>query len=61
MLKNGSEWMDQCANFEHVTYLPEDLVEHLLIKHGFNILEKKYFLDDHSIFYAVIKQFPILN
>ena len=55
MVQNG--WIN-ALNFEHVTYLPEDLVEHLLIKHGFNILEKKYFLDDHSIFYCCNKTVP---
>lgn len=45
-------------NFEHVTYLPEDLVDHLLHKHGFSVVEKKYFLDDHSIFYCCNKTSP---
>ncbi len=42
-------------NFEHVTYLPEDLIEYLLKKNGFKILNQKYFLEDHSIFYACRK------
>jgi len=45
-------------NFEHVTYLPEDLVEYLLLKYGFHVLEKQYFLDDHSIFYCCGKKTP---
>ena len=45
-------------NFEHVTYLPEDLVEYLLLKYGFRVLEKQYFLEDHSIFYCCEKQTP---
>ena len=45
-------------NFEHVTYLPEDLVEHLLLKHGFTVEEKQYYLDDHSIFYYCKKSSP---
>ena len=42
-------------NFEHVTYLPEDLVEHILALNGFRIIEKKYYLEDHSIFFACQK------
>ena len=45
-------------NFEHVTYLPEDLVEHLLLWYGFSIEEKQYYLEDHSIFYYCKKSPP---
>lgn len=55
MVQKG--WIN-ALNFEHVTFLPEDLVEYLLIKHGFSILEKKYFLEDHSIFYCCQKVAP---
>ena len=41
-----------CINFEHTVFLTEPYVEYLLHQHGFRILEKEYFLDDHSIFYA---------
>lgn len=45
-------------NFEHVTYLPEDLIDYLLIREGFKVLEKQYYLDDHSIFYCCEKSKP---
>lgn len=41
-----------CLNFEHTVYLSEDYIEYLLENNGFEIKEKKYYLDDHSIFYA---------
>ncbi len=46
---------NNCINFEHTIYLTEPYVEFLLKKHGFEIIEKKYFLEDHSIFYAAVK------
>lgn len=55
MVQNG---YINALNFEHVTYLPEDLIEFLLIRHGFSIKEKKYFLKDHSIFYCCEKSTP---
>lgn len=39
-------------NFEHVTYLPEHLVDHILTINKFEVIEKEYYLEDHSIFYA---------
>lgn len=44
-----------CINFEHTVFLTEPYVEYLLHQHGFRILEKEYFLDDHSIFYACVR------
>ena len=41
-----------CINFEHTIFLTEPYVEYLLVKHGFNLAQKEYFKDDHSIFYA---------
>jgi len=41
-----------CINFEHTVFLTEPYIEHLLARHGFHLLKKEYFLDDHSIFYA---------
>ena len=41
-----------CINFEHTVLLTEAYVDYLLSRHGFQLLEKEYFLDDHSIFYA---------
>jgi len=44
-----------CINFEHTVFLTEPYVEYLLHQHGFRILEKEYFLDDHSVFYACVR------
>jgi len=44
-----------CINFEHTIFLTEPYIEYLLNKHGFRLENKEYFMDDHSIFYAAIK------
>jgi SAM-dependent methyltransferase len=44
-----------CLNFEHTVFLAEPYVEFLLAKHGFSLLAKEYFRDDHSIFYAAVR------
>lgn len=44
-----------CINFEHSVFITEPYIEHLLSKNGFKQIDKKYFKDDHSIFYAYIK------
>jgi len=44
-----------CINFEHSIFLTEPYVEYLLARHGFKILAKEYFMDDHSIFYSAIR------
>ncbi|QWD76405.1 class I SAM-dependent methyltransferase [Polynucleobacter sp. MWH-UH24A] len=46
---------NNCLNFEHTIFLTEPYVEYLLGKYGFELVEKKYFLDDHSIFYSYQK------
>jgi Methyltransferase domain/C-methyltransferase C-terminal domain len=46
---------NNCINFEHTLFLTEPYIEYLLAQHGFKILEKRYFLEDHSIFYAASK------
>ena len=46
-----------CINFEHTVFITEPYVEHLLSKHGFKQIDKKYFKNDHSIFYAYVKDF----
>jgi hypothetical protein len=48
-------------NFEHVTYLSEGLIEHILKINGFSVLDKNYFMDDHSIFYACQKTTEIMD
>ena len=42
-----------CINFEHTIFLTENHIDFLINKYGFKIIEKKYFLDDHSIFYCL--------
>ena len=44
-----------CINFEHTIFLTEPYVDYLLAKHGFKLLEKEYFMGDHSIFYAAVR------
>ena len=48
-----------CINFEHTVLITEPYVEHILSKHGFRKVDKKYFKDDHSIFYAYVKNFNV--
>jgi len=42
-------------NFEHTYFISEEYVEEILRKHFFRILDKRYFKDDHSIFYVAEK------
>ncbi len=42
-------------NFEHTVYLTEPYIDYLLSSYGFKILEKKFVMDGHSIFYATIR------
>jgi hypothetical protein len=44
-----------CINFEHTVFLTEPFIDYLLQSNGFSIEEKRYFLEDHSIFYATIR------
>lgn len=44
-----------CLNFEHTYYLTEDYIEAFLARAGFEIVDRRLFLDDHSIFYATRK------
>ena len=57
-IPNLSEWLlkkyTNCINFEHSIFLTEPYVDYLLAKHGFRIIEKSYYSDGHSIFYATI-------
>ena len=48
-----------CINFEHTVFITEPYVDHLLSKHGFKQVAKQYFKDDHSIFYAYVKDSSI--
>jgi hypothetical protein len=42
-------------NFEHTIFLTEPYIEYLLSKHHFRVIKKEYFKEDHSIFYACIR------
>jgi len=44
-----------CINFEHTIFLAEPYVEFLLAKHGFKLITKEYFMEDHSIFYSAVR------
>jgi 2-polyprenyl-3-methyl-5-hydroxy-6-metoxy-1,4-benzoquinol methylase len=44
-----------CLNFEHPQFLAEPFVDVILERQGFEIIEKKFFKEDHSIFYATKK------
>jgi len=48
-----------CLNFEHTIFLTEPYIEYLLAKNAFNLVQKKYFMDDHSIFYSAVKDSSI--
>jgi predicted SAM-dependent methyltransferase len=52
MLKNN---YTNCINFEHTIFLTEPYIEHILLKHKFEIVSKEYFKVDHSIFYCAKK------
>lgn len=45
-----------CVNFEHTFLLTEPYVEFLLGAHKFSVVEKKYFKNDHSIFYCARRE-----
>lgn len=45
-----------CINFEHTVFLTEPYIEYLLEKHGFRLVAKEYFMEDHSIFYAAVRE-----
>lgn len=42
-------------NFEHTYFLNEQFLKYFLEKSGFKIIEKEYFLEDHSIFICAKK------
>jgi SAM-dependent methyltransferase len=46
---------NNCINFEHTFLLSEPYIDHLLTNSGFGIINKQYFLEDHSIFYLAIR------
>lgn len=51
---------NNCINFEHTVLLTEPYIDYLLAFHGFRLVKREYFLDDHSIFYACIRDTSVL-
>jgi len=56
MEKMLKEKYTNCLNFEHTVFLTEPYIDFLLSQHGFEQIDKEYFKDDHSIFYAYAKR-----
>jgi hypothetical protein len=48
-----------CINFEHTMFLTEPYIEYLLARHGFKLVTKEYFMDDHSIFYSAVRDLNV--
>lgn len=48
-----SRFYTNCINFEHTVLLTDNYIDFLLSQYNFKILDKKFFKEDHSIFYAV--------
>lgn len=45
-----------CINFEHTFLLTEIYIDYFLKIMGFELIEKEYFKEDHSVFYAARKK-----
>lgn len=56
---NLKSWLKRkftnCINFEHTVFLTEPYIDYLLARYGFRTVEKKFIMDGHSIFYAVVR------
>tara|TARA_X000000950_G_scaffold285584_1_gene391968 strand:+ start:597 stop:1736 length:1140 start_codon:yes stop_codon:yes gene_type:complete len=50
---------NNALNFEHTIFLTEPYIEYLLSKYHFRIIKREYFKEDHSIFYACIKDLKV--
>ncbi len=55
MEKMLTNYYSNCINFEHTIFITEPYVQFLLDKYGFKLIQKKYYLEDHSIFWYVEK------
>jgi SAM-dependent methyltransferase len=49
-----------CLNYEHTFYLTEEYISFLLSRHKLRLIDKEYYLEDHSIFYAVVKDETVI-
>lgn len=56
MLPMFKKMYTNCINFEHTIFLTEPYIDFLMAKYNFELVEKSYFRDDHSIFYCVRKK-----
>lgn len=60
---NLKVWMEHkylnALNFEHTYFAREEYIDWMLLNSGFEILEKVYYGDGHSIFYNTTKKYPI--
>ena len=52
---------NNALNFEHTIFLTEPYIEYLLSKYHFRIIKKEYFKQDHSIFYACIRDSKVYS
>jgi hypothetical protein len=52
MLPMLEQKFTNCINFEHTILLTEEIVDYFLQRAGFRIIEKEYYGNPHSIFYA---------
>ena len=46
---------NNALNFEHTIFLTEPYIEYMLSQYHFRIIKCEYFKEDHSIFYAYVK------
>lgn len=56
MLEMLKKFYTNCINFEHTIFLTEPYLEHLMSSYGFSLIEKEFFLEDHSIFYRYVRK-----
>lgn len=57
MLRKG---FSNTLGFEHSYFLTEEYAEYMFLEAGYQLQEKAYFKEDHSIFYAWKKESPLL-
>jgi len=56
LYKQLKKFYTNAIMFEHTIFLTEPYIEYLLNQNNFEIIEKQYFMDDHSIFFATEKK-----
>lgn len=53
--KHMQSMFTNVLNFEHTYFCTEEFIEWLMACYGFDLLDRTYFNEDHSVFYALIK------